>query len=160
MIEEDFSDGYSGKIESPIESGTFTNPIDFQWRGGQFKPISFSVTLFVDAESNIATPKELTDTIQQLYRYAMPAQQTSVPPEPLTFSVGSWYKKLGYIKDVDVTYKSPWDLATGMPLRALIRFSFLVDYSAGGAAGDTGVSDNVSKNPTSSGEKAFKLDGA
>lgn len=154
MIEEDFSDGYSGKIEPAIESGTFSNPLDFQWKGGAFKPISFSVTLFVDKDSNISTPQELVATIEQIYKYALPAAQTR-PPALVMFSVGTWYKKKGYVKDVDATYKSPWDLSTGMPLRAQVRFSFTVDYTAGmGQPGDTKITDNLSKNPTSG---TFKL---
>ena len=130
-IEQNFSDGYHNNIRSPSEITNTSHPTHFMWAGGEFKPINIALNLAVGVQSAITTPQELITVLKTLYLYCLPPRPVgSVPPEPIEISMGDWYRKAGRISDLDVTYMYPWDVKTGMPMRAEVRFVFIIDYLA------------------------------
>jgi len=130
-LEQSFSDGYRNDIRPPGEMTHRCHPTHFIWTGGEFTPLNIAINLAVGVQSALTTPQTLRDALRKFYRYCIPSNPvTSKPPEPVVISLGDWYKKVGYMGDLNVTYMEPWDIETSMPMRAEVRFTFIIDYLA------------------------------
>ena len=128
-LEQGFTDGYLSKIR-PLNSLKFrSHPSDFIWEGGEFKPLNIEINLAVGIQSIVSTPDKLVDIITEFYKFALPPNSSGyVVPKPVTVKVGTWFRRDGYVLDLDVTYQEPWDSETGKPLRAILKFMLMADF--------------------------------
>lgn len=125
-----FTDGYKNDL-MPLKTFT-THPSYYLWWGGEFKPINIQLTLFVDDNTQISTPTQLKDTVEKLIRKSLNSSSYGVNMLPwVTLRIGSWFTRKGYLADVDVAWKPPWDVPTGMAMVADVSFVFVSDFLAG-----------------------------
>ena len=152
-LEQGFSDGYTSNIRYAQGLLYLSHPNTLIWEGGEFKPLNIVFELAVGVQSIIQTPKDLVDRITDIYNLSLPTQAVgNIPPPVTTISVGSWFLRKGFIKEVNVDWKEPWDVQTGEPFRAQVRILHVVDFMIGSA-----IIDNT-KLP-SSGKWHFKFTG-
>lgn len=133
-LEAGFSEGYTNNLECALDAASnfLTHSGNMYWKGGSFKPLSIAIFLAVGVQSAIQTPTQLKDVVTKLFSYALSEQQVTVaPPKRITIEVGSWYKKKGYIRIIDVDWDAPWDNDTGMAMTAKVRLEFMYDFMAG-----------------------------
>jgi hypothetical protein len=162
VIERSFSDGYKNTLR-PVASLLYrTHPTSFIWEGGEFKPLSIAINLAVDdkGQAGINTPQALNKVLATIFSYSV-APVSSVNkgntpslggPKPIIVSVGDWFSRRGRITDLDIEFRPPWDIETGMPLVAEVKFTLLYDFLA-----NEDVKDSR-KTPTSGDvAKGFKL---
>ena len=128
-LQEGFSDGYTNNIKPAGDQGKVTHPYRHEWWGGAFKPLRIELNLGVGAQDIITTPEHLKDICGKFYKMALADQPAGSKPKKITFSVGSWYKRRGYVRDLDINYKAPWT-SEGLPMTATIRFELIIDFDA------------------------------
>lgn len=134
VMTDGFSEGYANKLEG-MEWQT-THPMYFWWTGGAFQPIPFVVTLFVDKESPINTSTILENTVRgvigaALCPVAAGGSMFTLPQQAVTLYVGDWWQRLGYLQDVSVDWKPPWDMENqGRAMIAVLHFTFMPDWLA------------------------------
>lgn len=130
MLQGGFSDGYKNDL-MPLKTFT-THPSHFLWWGGSFKPINIQLTLFVDDKTDIPTPALLRKKVEALTKKALNSSSYGVNTLPVvTLKVGSWFVRKGYLEDMEVTWKPPWDINTGEAMVADVSFAFVSDFLAG-----------------------------
>lgn len=149
MMTGPFSDGYENTITPLVLP--YSHPAEFFWSGGQFKMLTFVLDIVVDeVGTTVSTPRELVDIVEKLINKALPKSSTAVnmtalPEIAVNVSIGSWWARTGYIQDVTVEWRPPWDIDTGMPMAAQVRFSFLTDFVA--REGDKKLEATLTKLP-------------
>jgi hypothetical protein len=133
IIEQGFSDGYTNTIDPSPSQFYRTHPAVFIWKGGQFKPIQISINLIVDREGQdgCSTPEGLVEILAEIMSYSLRTEKSVTGPKSVTLRVGTWFERTGYITDVNVEFKPPWDITTGMPMAAEAKFILLPDFLAG-----------------------------
>jgi len=129
-ISSEISDGYRNKLRVPgQESAIVTNPKGYRFLGGGFKPIKVTLDLAVGVQSTLTTAEELKNVVRTLFRMAlMLKKEGGLMHEPSTLSIGNWFVRPGYIEDLNVTWHRPYDIDTGMSLRATVSFDFITDF--------------------------------
>jgi len=134
VLTEGFSEGYANRIEG-MEWQT-THPMYFWWTGGSFNPIPFTVTLFVNNEGDITTSAALVAVVESTVNAALcksPAggSMYTMPQQAVTLKVSDWWQRTGYLQDMSVDWKPPWDLDNGgRPMVAVLHFTFISDWMA------------------------------
>ena len=127
-LQEGFADGYQNAI-APVKGLTkVTHHYAYQWQGGEFKPLRLALDLAVGAQSIIETPEHLKSICGKFYQIALKPKGAPRPRE-ISVAVGTWFKRNGYIKNLDIEYKAPWS-QDGQPMVATIRFEFVIDFDA------------------------------
>jgi hypothetical protein len=132
-LEQGFSDGYTNNMVPVVMQGysCLTHPPKFNWMGGEFKPLNIMLNLVVGIQSALPTANALNAILTYFYQKALSPQPAgNVKPALVTVGVGSWFERNGYIQDLDVQFQDPWDIDTGMPMRATVKFIFLSDFLA------------------------------
>lgn len=129
-IDQDFTTGYSNTIEPPTGTEFGTHSRGLMWKGGKFKPIGIGLLLTCGVQTKIVTADDLVNTVQTLFRMSL-ATKLETFGAPVRLSVGSWFAWTGYIQDLNVVWKDPFDIRTGKPMRADVRFDFLPDFFSG-----------------------------
>lgn len=129
-LDQDISQGYSNTIEAPSGAELSTHPRGYQWRGGKFKPIGIGLLLTCGVQSKIVTADDLVKAVENIFKLALSADRLAYG-KPIRLSVGSWFAWTGFIQDLNVTWKDPFDIRTGKPMRADVRFDFLIDFFPG-----------------------------
>jgi hypothetical protein len=149
-LEQGFSDGYHNNLNPGTGLSWRTHPPLYYWQGGYFKPIKIQMNLAVGVQTIIPTPQDLVNTLATLESYALVENtQSGVKPACITLEVGTWFARKGYIEDVDFTYEPPWDIATGMPMKATVVLSIVSEFLDGVQEVNsalTPVADDIRKN--------------
>lgn len=129
-ISSEISDGYRNRLKVPAaESSIVTNPKGYRFLGGGFKPINVTLDLAVGVQSTLTTADELKEVVKTLFRMALMKESTKGSiHETSTLSIGNWFVRPGYIEDLNVTWHRPYDIETGMSLRATVTFAFITDF--------------------------------
>lgn len=128
-LDQDFTTGYRNTIEPPRGTEFGTHHRGLMWKGGSFKAIGVGLMLTCGVQTGLSTSDALVAAVTDIFKISLSTSlQTFGPPSKL--SVGSWFVWYGYIQDLDVTWKEPYDIRTGKPMRADVRFSFLPDFLA------------------------------
>lgn len=128
-LEQGFSDGYSNTFKTPRDTEFGSHKRGIAWKGGEFKDLSISIKLVAGVQSAVQTTKQLNTVVQKLFSYALPVKLTSFGT-PLKLSIGTWFARVGFIKDLAVSWKEPYEIETGMPMVAEVKFVFLTDFLA------------------------------
>jgi len=129
-IDQDFSTGYRNVLQPPGGTEFGTHHRALMWKGGSFKPIGVGLMLTCGVQTAISTADDLVNAVERIFKIALAAKLKTFG-SPAKLSIGSWFVWYGYIEDLDVTWKDPYDVRTGKPMRADVRFSFLPDFLAG-----------------------------
>ena len=128
-LEQGFSDGYRNFIRPVYNLNYRSHPTKFIWDKGQFDPLDVRIQLAVGVQSIISSPGKLVQVLEKLYSYSLPLEQAIHKlPQVTMVSVGTWFSRLGYIQDLRVDFQGPWDVNTGAPMRAGVRFALLADF--------------------------------
>jgi len=133
-IERGFSDGYRNAIVAPMgkNKNYTTHTVMFEWVGGKFRPLDIQIHLAVGVQSIVTTPHKLVEILETFYRCTLPQKASgggpSGMPRPVEITVGTWFRRFGYIEDINVTFEGPWDADTGQPMQATVRLMILPDF--------------------------------
>ena len=126
-IDQGFSDGYQSRFNTPSQTEFSSEAVMWMWMGGKFKPITFSLNLVAGMWiGKIDTADDVELLVRKLMACCLPTKlQTNHAAIILT--VGTWFKRPGHLESVDVTWKGPYDINTGKPFCAEVRFQFITD---------------------------------
>jgi len=133
-LEQGFTDGYHNELSAGSSMAWRTHPTLYYWKGGYFKPIKIQMNLAVGVQSIITTPQELVNTLATLESYALVEQvvgKAGPKPACITLEVGTWFARKGYLEDIDFTFEPPWDISTGMPMKATVVVTIIPEFLDG-----------------------------
>lgn len=155
-LQGDFKTGYTHSLDFGIDKGaSITHPAAVKWEGGQMSDLNLSVLLVAGAlenlsETRIASCQDILSIIETLHDWSLPPYGSSaafyhlVAVTVLVGNFGSWwfYRK-GFIKNIDCTFKSPYEINSGMSMVVEVNLTILMSLSASTIAGkDTIVDQN------------------
>lgn len=128
-LEDGFSDGYTNQLRPAAEMKGVTHPYKYLWWRGEFKPLRIVLNLAVGVQSLLTTPEHLKSVCGAFFKMALSqsSQGEELMPKKVSLSVGSWYKRMGYIRNLDIDYNPPWS-QQGLPMTAKITFEFVLDF--------------------------------
>lgn len=134
-LDQGWSDGYTNRFEPPQSTEFGTHERILQWKGGKFDGISISVNLVVGIQTGLDDPEDLRELVTRLFRLSLAKQlKTLDKPLRLEIGTGSWFVAIGFIENLRVVWKDPYDVQTGYPGRAEVHFIFRRDFQAGQVA--------------------------
>lgn len=144
-LEQGFSDGYNNNIRPTNGLLYRTHPTKYVWRGGQFRPLQISINLVVGVQSKLQTPQDLTNALTTLYKLSLSQSYgQGSGPDPVTVEIGSWFRRDGYIENLDVTFNPPWDINTGESMNADVQFALVADFLSKTDVADSRYCPNAS----------------
>lgn len=132
-LEGDIREGYTNRYVVPmgdVGSAFYTNPKRYDWKGGSLNPVGVTINLVVGVQSALQTAQDLIDAVGDFYKLALVEKEAPIQG-PVTMEIGTWWSREGYIQNLNVIWKRPYDIETGMPMQAEVSFDFLTDYYAG-----------------------------
>jgi hypothetical protein len=140
-----FTDGYHNDIAYGFESMNYRSHYTiFGWQKGYFKPMTIELNLAVGLDDGgkgfLETPERLQTVLSKLLALSVIERHGSgqfMPLRAVRLRVGEWFRRQGYMQDIDFTFMPPWDIDTGAPLRAEVRFMFMPDFLADSTYRDT-----------------------
>ena len=126
-LPDGFSDGYQNTLKAVAEPRQ-THPRNYLWKQGAVKDMKFKLKLVVGISYGIESPRQLLWYVEQLYSMTiLRAGQTKL--EEVEVLYGAWFKRTGYIKDVDVKFAgAPVDVTTGIPMEAEVSLTITPYY--------------------------------
>lgn len=126
-LEQGFSDGYSNTFNIPYGLEFGTHPRTIKWEGGQFRDLAVAINLVVGVQTGLGSPADLVKAVENLFKLAL-AEKLKTIGKPVTMKVGSWFSRQGFIRDLSVDWREPYELSTGKPMVATVRFNFMTDF--------------------------------
>jgi len=130
-LQDGFEDGYENKLES-VEGIRSTHYVQVLYQGGHVDDITLELKLAVGASESISEPQHLIQIIECLYDLALPVRgmkQVGIVNMRVEGSGGvCWFSRDNIVKTIKVKFEYPWDIITGMPLRATVTLVLTPHY--------------------------------
>ena len=77
--------------------------------GGTFKPTAVSLEVVVGAgDAQPVSADALVAWCHWLVQCTLPADGLGTFPDQIVLSIGDWWKRKGYIEDLDIEFTEPW----------------------------------------------------
>lgn len=128
LADEMFEDGYTNDIVPSSISYALTHDPGFRWKGGRFDDINIQLLLVAGVHKEIKTAKVLSDHLLVLQKWALIEDVLFHVPIRLRLKVGKWFVREGFIKNLKIRRKQPYEAITGLPMVAEVNIVFLTDF--------------------------------
>jgi len=145
--DSDFTDEYSNDLQYSVTNYR-PHPLGITWASGKYSDFRVSANMWVDSiedgSSVLTDPKDLVAAVQTLKRmFRAEVRQGAIPMSILpsndgsatnwvnhtnisrcTISIGDWFTREFYPLSIRATYRGPYQIKTGYPMRCTVDMTF------------------------------------
>jgi len=151
-IKGSVSTGYTVNLDSHLKKeASRTHPAVVTWEGSEISDMPLTLFLAVsalddDPVTKIPTPGRLLEIVETLHDWALPPAMGDRYLESITVNIRGvkggrgWFERSALIKGINVEWKEPWDIETGIPMIAEVKMDLKIfignaTYPTGDAVG-------------------------